>query len=58
MAVAILLIKNGLWWLFPAGGFRIGDQIKVWNRKVEVRKWVLGIITTVVSGVIVICLTR
>ena len=57
MAVTILLIKKDLWWLFPAGGFRIGDQIKVMDRKVEVRKWVLGVIATVISGVILKCLT-
>lgn len=58
MAITILLIKKGLLWLFPAGGFRIGDQIKVLNRKVKVRKWILGIITTVIAGVIVRCLTK
>lgn len=53
MAVTILLIKKCLWWLFPAGGFRIGDQINVLDRKAEVRKWILRFIATVVSGVIV-----
>ena len=52
MAITILLIKNGLWWLFPAGGFRIGEQVKVWDRKVTVRKWFLGFITAVVTGFI------
>lgn len=58
MAVAILLIKNGMWWLFPAGGFRIGDQIKVMDRRIKVRNRILGFIATVVSGLIVICLSR
>ena len=58
MAVTILLVKKGLWWLFPAGGFRIGEQVKVLDRKVKVRKWILGFITTVVTGLIVIYLAR
>ena len=53
MAVTILLIKKGLGWLFPAGGFRIGDQVKVLDGKVKVRKWILGLITAVVTGLIV-----
>lgn len=53
MAVTILLIKKGLDWLFPAGGFRIGDQVKVLDGKVKVRKWILGLITAVVTGLIV-----
>ena len=53
MVVTILLIKKGLGWLFPAGGFRIGEQVKVLDRKVKVRKWILGLITAVVTGLIV-----
>ncbi len=53
MAVTILLIKNGLGCLFPAGGFRIGEQVKVLDRKEKVRKWILGFITAVVTGLIV-----
>lgn len=53
MTVTILLVKKGLWWLFPAGGFRIGEQIKVLDRKVKARKWILRLITTVVAGLIV-----
>lgn len=58
MAITILLIKKGLGWLFPAGGFRIGEQVKVLDRKVKVRKWFLGLITTVVTGLIVGYLTH
>lgn len=58
MVVTILLIKKGLGWLFPAGGFRIGEQVKVLDRKVKVRKWILGFITTVVTGLIVVYLAR
>lgn len=58
MVVTILLIKKGLGWLFPAGGFRIGEQVKVLDRKVKVRKWILGLITTVVAGLIVVYLAR
>lgn len=58
MVVTILLIKKGLGWLFPAGGFRIGEQVKVLDRKVKVRKWILGLITTVVAGLIVAYFTH
>ena len=58
MFVTILLVKKGMGWLFPAGGFLIGEQIKVMDRKVKVRKWILGIITTVITGVIVGYLIR
>lgn len=58
MAVTILLVKKGLGWLFPAGGFHIGEQVKVLDRKVKVRKWILGFITTVVTGLIVVYLAR
>ncbi len=58
MAVTILLVKKGLWWLFPAGGFRIGEQVKVLDRKVNARKWILGLITTVVAGLIVVYFTH
>ena len=53
MFVTILLVKKVMGWLFPAGGFLIGEQIKVMDRKVKVRKWFLGLITTVVTGLIV-----
>lgn len=58
MAVTILLVKKGLGWLFPAGGFRIGEQIKVLDQKVKARKWILGLITTVVAGLIVAYFTH
>ena len=58
MVVTVLLIKKGLGWLFPAGGFRIGEQVKVLDRKVKARKWILGLITTVVAGLIVAYFTH
>lgn len=58
MAVTILMVKKGLWWLFPAGGFRIGEQVKVLDWKVNARKWILGLITTVVAGLIVVYFTH
>ena len=58
MAATTLLVKKGLWWFFPAGGFRIGEQIKVLDRKVKARKWILRLITTVVAGLIVAYFTH
>lgn len=53
MGVTVFLIKRVLGYLFPGGGFLIGDQIKAMERRMMVRKWILGLITAVISGLIV-----
>lgn len=53
IGVTVFLIKRVLGYLIPGGGFLIGDQIKAMERRMTVRKWILGLITTVISGLIV-----
>ena len=53
IGVTVFLIKRVLGYLFPGCGFLIGDQIKAMERRMTVRKWILGLITTVISGLIV-----
>ena len=58
MGVTVFLMKRFLGYLFPAGGFLIGEQVKAMERRMKIRKWILGIITTVITGVIVAYLIR
>lgn len=53
MGVTFFLMKNVLGYLFPAGGFLIGEQIKAMDKRRKVRKWILGLITGVISSLIV-----
>lgn len=53
MVLTVLLISEGLWRLFPAGGFLIGEQVKVFDMILKVRKRILGLITSVVVAIII-----
>lgn len=53
MGVTVFLMKRVWGELFPAGGFLIGEQIKAMERRMTVCKWILGLITAVISGLIV-----
>lgn len=53
MVLTVLLIHEGLWRLFPAGGFLIGEQVRVIDMKLKVRKWILRLMTPVVVAIII-----
>lgn len=53
MIVLFFLMKSVIEYIFPAGGFLIGEQIKAMERRMTVRKWILGLFTAVISGLIV-----
>ena len=57
------MVKRCIEYLFPEGGFAIGEQVKYMNKKSRTRNIILGsilgsILLSIVSGIIVHLITK
>lgn len=57
MFFSTVIVKRSIEYLFPEGGFAIGEQVKFMKKKNKTRSIILGLLLSVITGLIVYWIT-